>query len=181
MNLIIKDDPRLAGQVIRYHTWPHVRQQSVGEHSWQICRILLAIAPDHCNDLLRHAIVHDIGEVGVGDIPYPVKLENPEMGKLFRDAEQRAAEDVCNKWSIPSPVRELSYNLRWIFKLAEFIEMWEWGMEERLRGNRFSNLVEKRCKAAIDSMLADPTDVKVATLADQYIMRRSLQWGNVND
>ena len=32
----ILQDPRRAGDVLRYHTWPHVQPQTVAHHSWNI-------------------------------------------------------------------------------------------------------------------------------------------------
>lgn len=60
----IRTDPRLAGEVSRYHTWPHLRQQSVAEHSWQVMRIMLAIYPMVPRVLLIHCMAHDAGEIG---------------------------------------------------------------------------------------------------------------------
>jgi len=30
---------RFAGMVLRYHTWPTLQKQTVGDHTWQIFRI----------------------------------------------------------------------------------------------------------------------------------------------
>lgn len=176
MSLQIRDDIRLAGQVIRYHTWPHIRQQSVGEHSWQVARILLSIAPVYPG-LLKHAILHDIGEIGTGDLPYPVKANNDLLGKLMNDLEEETIENLCNRWGVQSG-HELSEQERWIFKLAEFIEMWEWGMEEVIRGNNFAQLVVTRCYDKITDMMK-PENVKdesVFILAGEYIFERKELW-----
>jgi len=176
MSLAIRDDARLAGEVIRYHTWPHTRQQSVGEHSWQVCRILMSIAPaPYWVKLLPHTVTHDIGEIGTGDVPYPVKANNPELGRLFDELEHETVEELCDKWGLPSPVT-LTPQERWVFKLAEFIEMWEWGLEELQRGNQFARKVADRCREVISKMLAGSQDESVAILASEYIETREEIW-----
>lgn len=176
MVLQIRDDIRLAGQVIRYHTWPHIRQQSVGEHSWQVARILLAIAPGHPG-LVKHAILHDIGELETGDLPYPIKADNEVLGGLMIDLEEEAIEYLCNRWGVPSG-RHLTDQEKWVFKLAEFIEMWEWGLEEVLRGNKFAELVALRCREKIQHMMEPEhrMDEAVYICADEYINEREEMW-----
>lgn len=176
MSLAIRDDARLAGEVIRYHTWPHIRQQSVGEHSWQVCRILLAIAPEHCGVLLPHAVVHDIGEIGTGDVPYPVKANNAELGRMFDELEHATADEICAMWMLPTPIREWDKTLRWTFKLAEFIEMWEWGLEELYRGNEFARKVADRCIAVVDRMILASEDMAVSQRATIYVDTREKLW-----
>lgn len=137
------NDPRLAGRVARYHTWPHIRVQSVGEHSWQIARILLSIAPDN-QRLLQHAIVHDMGELAVGDIPYPVKRNNPDLATVMNRLEDDAVISLETTAKTRFRV-ELTSDEKWVFKLCEYIEMFEHGREEQLLGNGFMEKVADRC------------------------------------
>ena len=172
----IRNDPRLAGEVIRYHTWPHIRSQSVGEHSWQVCRIILSIAPKYAEQLLPHAIMHDVGEIATGDVPYPVKANNKELGALFDDLEHKAIDEICSEWNLPAPIKHWDKTLRWVFKLAEFIEMWEWGFEEEMRGNRLAELVTHRCREVIGRMLDQYEDEEVQGLTERYIQKRNETW-----
>jgi len=177
MSLQIRDDARLAGQVIRYHTWPHLRQQSVGEHSWQVARIIMSISTErYWAKLLPHAITHDIGEIGTGDVPYPVKKNNPELSAMFHALEQETMNEIENKWQLYTGTA-LTDQERWVFKLAEFIEMWEWGLEETLRGNKFAEKVVERCIAVVVQMLEMAMDESVKIRAEEYVMTRQKEWG----
>lgn len=144
-------DPRWALQVLRYHTWPHVRAQSVGEHSAQVARILLAIWPEAPRHVLVHCIVHDVGEVQAGDPPYPSKRMNPDLARGHARVERDAHLAMCIPWSLPAPQNLTDFE-KWAFKLAEFIEMWEWGLHEGNLGNRYADLVALRCMEAIEGM-----------------------------
>lgn len=170
----VRTDPRLAGEVSRYHTWPHLRQQSVAEHSWQVMRIMLAIYPMVPRVLLIHCMAHDAGEIGTGDIPYPIKKENPDLKEIMDELETETISAMALKWNFPSEVA-LSPEEKLIFKLAEFIEMWEWALKEQLLGNEFAEVVGSRCLTEAYS-LCDKLSQDIAGLAKKYINTRKTEW-----
>lgn len=181
MDLHLRTDARMAGRVLRYHTWPHIRPQSVGEHSWQVARIIMSIYPEASVAILRHTIVHDIGELRVGDPPYPIKVDNPVLGEEFHRIEHEALSDICSDWGMSVP--ELSPVERWIFKTAEFLEMWEWGLEEGLLGNKFAGLVAERCLAAVGFRCESLGDLEgnviismVIRKVNAYVEKRKSTW-----
>lgn len=174
----LRRDARMAGRVLRYHTWPHIRPQTVGEHSWQVARILLSIHPLASRDLLVHTVVHDMGELRTGDLPYPVKADNPPLQAIMDDLEYDAMAEICSNWEIQAPmIGELD---RWAFKLAEFIEMAEWGMEEALMGNQFARLVADRCLVVCWDRIGkgrDDFDKRpIAMAARKYLGTRLKEW-----
>lgn len=170
----IRTDPRLAGEVSRYHTWPHIRQQSVGEHSWQVARILLSIHPTASRSMLIHCIIHDAGEIGTGDVPYPIKKENPNLKVIMDELEDETVNAMGVKWNFPVPIL-LSPEEKIIFKLAEFIEMWEWALKEQMLGNKFAEVVASRCLEEAFS-LCKKINQDIAELARSYIQARKAEW-----
>jgi hypothetical protein len=150
-------DPRRALQVTRYHTWPRNRDQSVGEHSMQVMRILLAIWPNCPRHMLVHCLKHDLGETVSGDPPYPIKALNPDLKQACDRIEGEAVKMMEAVWMVPhsAELAPLEYK---VFKLAEFIEMWEWGRFELQMGNIHAELVCKRCSAAIVRHLEELLD-----------------------
>lgn len=181
MSIEVRNDIRMAGQVARYHTWPHTRQQSVGEHSWQIARILMAIAPFKTH-LVRYAILHDVGELVTGDLPYPIKKDNPTLQSTMDTLESEATHLMTKMWDIPDPILRLEGSDKTVFKLAEFIEMWEFGWEEVLRGNRFAEKVRDRCETVAMSMARDMLYISqemadISMRAKMYMRKRRDLWG----
>lgn len=154
MSIEVRNDIRLAGRVLRYHTWPHIRQQSVAEHTWQVLRILLAIWPDAPPHVIRYVMGHDVGELTVGDPPYPIKANNPVLKTEMDRIEGEAQDELFEEWML-GEVPDLTEDERWAFKIAEFIEMWEWGWEEELLGNRFAVRVRERCEAVVIQRMND--------------------------
>lgn len=181
--IVVSEDLRMAGMVKRYHVWP-VREQTVAEHSWQICRILLSITTEEISAILiPHAILHDVGEVAVGDIPFPVKRNNPTLDLIFSEIESEAVSALMKRWALPPVIiNEWDPQLRWVFKTAEFIEMCEFGMEELIRGNEFGRAIYERCRDIVEQRLEEFTyteDWEKETLAKTkaYLKIRYALWG----
>jgi hypothetical protein len=150
----LRRDPRMAGQVLRYHTWPSHTRQNIADHTWQLMRIVLAIWPDAPRDVLVELMFHDVGEVGTGDIPYPIKKDNPSVGREMNRLEEETRLSMCIPWGVPGPAK-LPPGVKFVCKIAEFIEMWEWGAQERLMGSVFGKNVEDRCRDAWRRMFHD--------------------------
>lgn len=144
-------DPRVAGEIRRYHTWSVLRDQSVGEHSWQIMRILLTVWPRCPRRVLIHAVGHDMGEMG-GDIAYPFKNLFPDLKSLTSQVENYVAtkqDEKCGRPEIPS----LSPYEKIVFKLCEYVEMWEYGLHEMNMGNRYATIIVERMVGEIGNAL----------------------------
>ncbi len=179
-------DPRRALQITRYHTWPRIREQSVGEHSMQVLRILLAIWPDVPRNVMVWCLKHDMGECTVGDPPYPVKVLNPDLKAAHERIEQETLRLQEANWMLPLH-EELGHYEHKAFKLAEFIEMWEWGLHEYMLGNKMALPVVDRCAVAAREIMTYLTSAQsnaiwlfssdVAKRADEYMNIR-LEAGN---
>jgi len=145
---------------------------------------LLTIHPGASPELLRYTVFHDNGELTAGDPPYPVKLENPVFAEEHGRIEDVGLQLQIDSWGIqdiPSK-KDMSHNDLWIFKLAEFIEMWEWGLEEQLLGNQFAALVSKRCIQVVEERIteypgwASPDVMDVIDRTSEYVLRRKRTW-----
>jgi 5'-deoxynucleotidase YfbR-like HD superfamily hydrolase len=181
--MTIRDDPRMAGNVLRWHTWPVSRNQTNAEHQWNVARIVLAINPGASRELIMEAMFHDLGEIATGDPPYPIKRENPRLKEEMDRLETDTRRTMVLPWSLP-PQHPLTVFETWVLKLADCIETWEFALEEIMRGNRFCDLVERRNRENIVVMTVDHMnssgvetsmgDVSEATM--HYMKRRLDTW-----
>lgn len=131
----VTSSARLAGQVERYHTWPVLRRQSIGEHTWQMLRIYWQIFGPLPPEVSTYIIWHDAGELATGDLPFPVKSRNPVLKTALDDLEVAALE------AMGGPLRHNlfvydSYRRR--IKVCDLLEMWEYGRHELSLGNTFA-------------------------------------------
>lgn len=164
-------DPRSAGKVTRYHTWERIRDQSVGEHTWQLLRIILAIHRSASPELIRWTMFHDVGERVTGDVPFPVKRENPEVKIAFDRMEHEALLQMSTIWGVVAGVTITDEEAN-LLKLAEYIEMMEWGLDELALGNHNADIVYRRCYVQAVQMLSAPLPSGVSASAETYIQRR---------
>jgi hypothetical protein len=133
---------RLAGEVQRYHTWKMHHRQTVGEHTWQVMRIYWQIWGPLPPELSTYFIWHDAGELACGDVPFPVKANNPllkeTMDRLEYDAVQHMGGETV----------KLNYTLKLRAKACDLIDMHECGRNEVSMGNRFAQpIVDDTFKA----------------------------------
>lgn len=176
-------DPRRAGHVKRYHTYPTLRQQDVAAHSWQTIRILLAIYPDCPRHLLIYGLVHDGGEWKNGDLPFETKLNKSEAWKKeTKTAEEDANRAMCLPWSWP-PQPALTNEENASFKLAELIEMMEFGLEEMNLGNKYASLIVERTQRAAYKACNETSEVPplVRAAALKYMSKRLKVEGEINE
>jgi HD domain len=169
-------DPRRALKVQRYHTWPVIRQQSVGEHTAQLWRIFKAIWPDVPMRVLDFVLIHDMPELVLGDMPYPSKALHPGIKPILKELEQEIMQQMKHSgWGISS-IPTLTVDELVIFKCVEFIEMWEYGLDELASGNLAANLIVNRWYEAAKGCLAQMSLMEekddVYTRANAYMLTR---------
>jgi 5'-deoxynucleotidase YfbR-like HD superfamily hydrolase len=147
------DDPRAAGEVLRYHTWRTIRQQNVAEHTWQLMRILLTVWPNAPRNVIIHALIHDMGEMA-GDIQFPFKKLFPDLKTGSDMAENYVRRRQQMVVGAPVVSHPLSPYENLVFKTCDNLEMWEFGMVEMKMGNLYGKIVVKRMHEAVADCLA---------------------------
>lgn len=79
----------IAGtEVKRYHTVTTLINETVGHHSHGVAMLTLMIDPAASRELLLAALMHDLAEHQVGDIPSPAKREYG-IGEQVSELEDR--------------------------------------------------------------------------------------------
>ena len=87
------------------------RPESVAEHTWRLCLLVMALAPEFpevdAHRLMKICLIHDLGEALQGDVPAPSQDPNVDKSKSER-------EDLLE---LLSPLPEL--------QRSEILELWE--------------------------------------------------------
>jgi 5'-deoxynucleotidase YfbR-like HD superfamily hydrolase len=90
----------------RYKGWSYHYAESVGEHTFQVvflARLLaeaLHLSAQERVDFYRLAAFHDLAEAYASDVIYPVKIREKELGKLHKDLEKMATDEICVKLNL---------------------------------------------------------------------------------
>jgi 5'-deoxynucleotidase YfbR-like HD superfamily hydrolase len=126
----ITSDARFAAQVERYHTWPVLRKQTVGEHTWQVMRIWYQIFGPLQASESEYLLWHDAGELLTGDPPGFVKQASPPLKAIYDELEEKAVR------AMNGPNMLISENTRVRAKVCDLLDVYEFCLVEKLQGNR---------------------------------------------
>ncbi len=143
----IRKSAMVAGTVTRYHAWPTLRQQTVAEHSFNVLRLYVQIWGDPPREVTRYIVMHDLGELVTGDLPFPVKTRFPELKTITGSIESEAVKDMGFEWP------ELSDVHRTMIKICDLLEMTEYALLERQMGNHLALPIEEGTSEAVFSMV----------------------------
>jgi len=115
-----------SGLVRRWHCNPDLAHtgQSNAAHQWGVAMIILAQHPNPSAALIRAALCHDVGEMVVGDLPYPFKKANPDFAARHRDFEDMARVNLVGAFDLTET------DWRWL-KYADAHEAILWMRQHR--------------------------------------------------
>jgi len=85
--------------LVRYNNMSKIRDETVLEHTAMVALIVLDLAERYDFDVdkaVKLALVHDLPEIELSDIPYNVKVRFPKVNDSLKDAEL----DVCSDFPL---------------------------------------------------------------------------------
>lgn len=149
---------RRGGRVLRYHTEPTLRKQTVAEHSWGVAMIARELYPDD-KMLMIASLLHDIAEHQTGDMPAPVKWKN----EALRRELERVENDVNSELGLIE-LLQLNALQRQRLKYCDLLELLWFCVEEMQAGSRDAKDIYTR---AMDHLLNNhPTDKRVMKMVE---------------
>ena len=164
-------NPRFGGAVQRYHTWPTLNTQTNADHTWNTMiiwwQVFGSLSPEESTFLLWH----DVGELQLGDLPFPVKSDHPALKEQCDVIEAGCLVGMLGH----NPLKGLSTaEIKLKAKCCDLLEMYEFGVIEMAQGNRFAEPIVEGTARAI-AKLMDTLEVTwlapVATFMSQLSKR----------
>lgn len=121
--------PWLAGSTHRWHTNPAfcASGDRVDGHSCRVAILIMQFMPDATAELLRAAIVHDLGENAVGDLASPVKRKNPDLYAAVDGLEG----DALRAMGFDIPAHVLGARDRAVLHLCDGLDAYLWAVTHR--------------------------------------------------
>lgn len=138
---------RFAGLVERYHTWPVLRKQTVGEHTWQVMRIWWKIFGPMTAEESTFLLWHDAGELRSGDPPGMVKQENPMLKEAYDVLERDGLIRMGGPYQ-----QDVSECTRLRAKICDLIDVWELALGEIMQGNRLAQPIFVWARETLSTM-----------------------------
>lgn len=167
----IVSNSRFALQVRRYHTWPVLQKETtVGEHTAQVLRIYLEIFGPPSPEVSATIIRHDMSELRLGDLPFPIKAQNPDLAKIINRLEDETMAVLMNGVTAPAITDEEKLAI----KVCDLIEMWEYGMVEVAMGNRFGKPIVAGIELSLGKLA--PSGSQLRARIDPYLNHMSLKF-----
>jgi hypothetical protein len=173
--LLLRD----AGAILRSHTCRALHHRNVAEHGHGVAMLALTLAqcsegaPLPRAEVLAAALVHDLSEIATGDVPAPVKRNNPDL----REVLNRISTD----W-------ERHYDLRFDLTRAEQdlllwcdrVDFALYALEEVTMGNRFFIEYLQRILDWISTMPLPATYAAAASDLLVGLLRKAAPYLNPN-
>ena len=164
------------------------KEYSGAEHCFRVAILAMTLADDYQNrtgkklnveEILRKAILHDIEEAILGDIPTPVKNRSQD----FKNEYKKLAEVVMNEDILPHSPNPETYLKLWkedkdgesgeVIILADGLEALSTAYYELKRGNMSLKKAFKNLKATMESE-------KLQILMDKYPLAREFYNRHIN-
>lgn len=141
----------LAGRTVRKHTMHVHRRENVAEHTWGVVMLLFKYVPKPSLELVRAAVMHDMGEQATCDIPAHLCWSNPALKDVVQSLED---SHVASVMSGPLPAAAHASTLTddeaLALEVADRVEFTLSCHYEKLMGN---SLVERGIKRAMEKAL----------------------------
>lgn len=90
-------DIDILRNLIRYQNVHRNINESVAEHSFYTAILVLKLREYYTFNLevaLKTALIHDVMESKISDIPHIIKKENPNLAKAVQDAEEKVTNEI---------------------------------------------------------------------------------------
>ena len=156
-------DVDVLRSLIRYQNCNRLVNESVAEHSFYVAVFVLKLREYYDFNLevaLKTALIHDIPEARISDIPHNIKIANPEVAAALEKAEEKVTVDMLSE-EANALLKSFNHGDTVegkICQLADVLSVVLYANDEIKCGNRIFNYIAikaiARCKEIVASLEA---------------------------
>ena len=156
-------DVDVLRSLIRYQNCNRLVNESVAEHSFYVAVFVLKLREYYDFNLevaLKTALIHDIPEARISDIPHNIKIANPEVAAALEKAEEKVTVDMLSE-EANTLLKSFNHGDTVegkICQLADVLSVVLYANDEIKCGNRIFNYIAikaiARCKEIVASLEA---------------------------
>jgi len=151
--------------IIRYGNIPRIKNESVAEHTFLICALLLQLNEEYIFDLGKALIIatsHDILEADTSDICHTLKRDNQELYEAIKKAEKSFA--IHYPSTVRYGIEEYDRNDTWESKLVHLCDAMQClqtaNNELKVGGNQYFNEVKENSEYRIKILRKELNEIK---------------------
>jgi len=161
MTLISISDLAVLSSLTRWQNVPTVRRETVAEHLAQVALIVMKLhSESYAFDLghaLKLALLHDVPEIWLSDIPHNVAGRFPQIAAAKASAEAQIVTELLPEWQaeFDELAAEQTMEAK-VVKLADSLQVLQFCESELALGdNRAIAKVYAECQAIVQKLTAD--------------------------
>jgi 5'-deoxynucleotidase YfbR-like HD superfamily hydrolase len=126
-----------GAETTRFHTAPTIKENTVGQHSFNMLLIAEYIYDQATPvELLRAIIYHDLHEATTGDMPWPIK-RHPAIREGIKQIEKEVNIEINATYEVTGYYEKM-------LAFIDIIEAMFFLLQERRLGNRNHNKIYNR-------------------------------------
>jgi 5'-deoxynucleotidase YfbR-like HD superfamily hydrolase len=152
MNITI-DELALLSQLTRWQNLPTVGKETVAEHTCQVALIVLKLSAEYSFDIgkaLTIAVLHDVPEIWLTDIPFNVTKRFPQLKAAKESAEAQIVAEKLPEYEalLSKPCPELCF-----VKLADASQVIQFATAElKVSENEYLRAVLQEAEHTVDGL-----------------------------
>lgn len=152
-----------GASVKRFHTVPTIGNETVGEHSFSVAMMCLALTDGKASSqLIKAALFHDLAEQHTGDTPATSKWANPMLKTVLQAMEESFEEQ--NGLVVDLPERD-----KLVLKWSDMLSLLLYCKQQRDLGNKNMNVIFSRGVEYLSNLERLPSGQKVLNwLVENY-------------
>ena len=154
-------DIDILRSLVRYQNCHRNVNETVAEHSFYVAILVLKLREYYNFNLeiaLKTALVHDVPEVRISDIPHNIKLANPKLSDALEEAEAKVTAEMLSDEAV---ALLLAFNHGdtpegLACQLADILDVVLYANQEIQSGNKVFNYIAikaiERCKEVVKNL-----------------------------
>ena len=154
-------DIDILRSLVRYQNCHRNVNETVAEHSFYVAILVLKLREYYNFNLevaLKTALVHDVMESKISDVPHNIKIQNPKLAEALEEAETNVTRDMLSDEAL-TLIRQFNHGETpegLACQLGDILSVVMYANAELTSGNKVFNYIAikaiERCKEVVKKL-----------------------------
>lgn len=154
-------DIDILRSLVRYQNCHRNVNETVAEHSFYVAILVLKLREYYNFNLelaLKTALVHDVMESKISDVPHNIKIQNPKLAEALEEAETNVTRDMLSDEAL-ALIRQFNHGETpegLACQLGDILSVVMYANAELTSGNKVFNYIAikaiERCKEVVKKL-----------------------------
>lgn len=154
-------DIDILRSLVRYQNCHRNVNETVAEHSFYVAILVLKLREYYNFNLevaLKTALVHDVMESAISDVPHNIKMQNPKLAEALEEAEANVTKEMISDEAL-TLIRQFNHGETpegLACQLGDILSVVMYANAELTSGNKVFNYIAikaiERCKEVVKKL-----------------------------